>query len=362
MKKGIIWVGLVIMLLPGIVGAADWTEKVKVKGDLRYRHEMIKVEGNDARNRHRIRARIGIEANPADSIKLGFQLASGSDDPVSRNQTLGDTFTAKGIWLDLAYVDLHTDQAPGLNIIAGKMKNPFHKVGSSELIWDSDFNPEGGVLKYVTSNDRAEFFANVGGFWVEERGSDCDTWLFGGQAGVDIAFAEDKGNIGGGFSYYGYGNIKGYGTFYDDDSFGNTLDEGDNYMYDYQIIEFFAELGFKVEDFPLQFFFDYVKNVAENVEEDQGWLVGGKFGKTKDPGSIAFRYIYREIEADAVFATFNDSDFNGGGTDCKGSEFGFDVQVAKAWTASMTYFLNERSANYDTPNFNRLQLDAAFKF
>ena len=89
MKKVIIWVGLVIMMLPGIVGAADWTEKIKVKGDLRYRHEMIKIEDEDARNRHRIRARIGVEANPTDNIKLGFQLATGSDDPISRNQRRG---------------------------------------------------------------------------------------------------------------------------------------------------------------------------------------------------------------------------------------------------------------------------------
>ena len=48
MKRMVILVVLGIMLLPGIVGAADWTEIVKVKGDLRYRHEMIKIEGNDA--------------------------------------------------------------------------------------------------------------------------------------------------------------------------------------------------------------------------------------------------------------------------------------------------------------------------
>jgi len=362
MQRMVIWVSLGIILLPGIVGAADWTEIVKVKGDLRYRHEMIKIEDNDARNRHRVRARLGIEANPTDSIKIGFQLASGSDDPISRNQTLDGGFTAKQIWIDLSYVDLHTDKAPGLNIIAGKMKNPFHKPGSSELVWDSDFNPEGGVLKYSASGDMAEFYTNIGGFWVEERSSDSDTWLFGGQAGVDVSLSDDKANIGGGFTYYGYGNIKGFGPFYEGDTFGNTVDESGNFMYDYKLVEFFAELGIKAWDFPLQFFFDYLKNVAENVEQDQGWLVGTKIGKTGDPGTWAARYIYREVEADAVFATFTDSDFNGGGSDNRGSEFGLDVQVAKAWTAGMTYILNERSATEDTPTYHRLQLDVAFKF
>ncbi|MBN2241637.1 MAG: putative porin [Acidobacteria bacterium] len=361
MKKVIIGVCLVFLLLPGIVGAADWWEVVKIKGDLRYRHETIKVEDQDARNRHRIRARIGVEAKPTDNIKLGFQLASGSDDPISTNQSLDSGFSTKDIRLDLAYLDLHSDKAPGLNIVAGKIKNPFHMPGGTELIWDGDLNPEGAALTYAVSNDSVEFFTNVGGFWVEERSSDCDTWLFGGQAGVDIKIS-DNANMVGGFSYYHYGNLRGYDPIFDDeDSFGNTLGE-DGYLYDYKIMELFAELGFKAGDIPLSFFFDYVRNVAENVKWDTGWLVGATVGKTKDPGSWAFRYNYRVIEADAVLGIFTDSDFIGGGTDGRGSEFGFDVQVAKAWTASMSYFLNERDSEYDTPNYNRVQLDVAFKF
>ena len=362
MKKAAVLAGLGIMMLPGILSAAEWYEKVKVKGDLRYRHEMIKVEGSEARNRHRIRARIGVEAVPTDNVKLVFQLASGSDDPVSRNQTLDGAFVSKDIRIDMAYVDLHTGKAPGLNILAGKLKNPFHIPGSSELVWDPDLNPEGGALKYKISGENIDFFTNIGGFWVEERSSSPDTWLFGGQAGVDISFMNDKANLTGGFSYYGYGNVKGFGPFYEDDPFGNSVDEDGLYIYDYKLFELFGELGFRPGDFPVQFFFDYVKNVADNVAEDQGWLVGASVGETKDPGSWEIRYIYRDVEADAVFATFNDSDFNGGGTDNRGSEFGMDVQVAKAWTAGATYILNDQSASLDTPDFNRLQLDIAFKF
>ena len=361
MSKIVIGACLGILLLPGIVSAASWTDTVKVKGDFRYRHEMIKTEGSDARNRERIRVRIGIEATPTDNVKLGFQLATGSDDPISRNLTLDGGFTAKPVWFDLAYVDLHTDKAPGLNFIAGKMKNPFQRPGGSQLIWDGDMNPEGGAMTYVHSSDRAKFFANVGGFWVDERSKDSDGYLFGSQAGVELQ-ASDKVSITGGFSYFDYGNIQGYAPVYDDDSFGNTLDEAGHFMYDYNLVEVFGELGLKAGKTPVSVFMQYVKNVADSVVDNQGWMVGGEVGKLKDRGSWTVSYKYLDLEADAVFATYPDSDFVGGGTNGKGSIFGLGVQVAKAWTAGMTYFLNETSTIVDTPTYHRMQLDMAFKF
>ena len=70
-----------------------------------------------------------------------------------------------------------------------------------------------------------------------------------------------------------------------------VITEDGLYIYDYKLFELFGELGFRPGDFPVQFFFDYVKNVADNVAEDQGWLVGASVGETKDPGSWEVRYI-----------------------------------------------------------------------
>jgi len=51
-----------LVLLTSILGgttswAANWWETIKVKGDFRYRHEMIDKESKNQRNRQRIRAR-----------------------------------------------------------------------------------------------------------------------------------------------------------------------------------------------------------------------------------------------------------------------------------------------------------------
>ncbi len=361
-----VWaIGLGVLFWPGIANAADsWTDHVKIKGDLRYRHETIAVEDKDARNRHRIRARIGVEAEANDNINLGFQIASGSDDPVSTNQSLDDGFSTKDICLDLAYFDLHFKEAPGLSVIGGKVKNPYRTPGKTELIWDGDLNPEGAAFKYSRKSDDVGFFTNIGGFWVEERSSDVDTWLFGAQAGLEFFLPEKKGSFTIGGTYYNYENTVGKPPIFDSgDSFGNTVDESGRYLFDYDLLELFAEFGFKAGKTPVSFYMDYVRNVADgNISMNEGWLVGTTVGKCSDPYTWAFRYNFRDIENDAVIGVFTDSDFIGGGTDGKGHEVGFDFQVAKHWKAGASYFYNKRGISSESEDFHRLQLDIAFKF
>lgn len=345
--------------------AASWLERIKLHGDLRYRYERIEAEGKDDRNRHRIRARVGLDAKVTDTLDVGFQIATGSDDPVSTNQTLDGGFSSKDVWIDLAYFRWHPESIPGLHVIGGKMKNPFYRPGKTELVWDGDLRPEGVAAKYSKTLANWDFFTNLGGFWVEERGAGGDTGLFGAQAGVKYAFPflDDKGYILIGGSYYDYGNAKGKSPFYDPtDPFGNSVDASGNYLFDYNLVESFAEFGFKVHDIPISLFGNCVINTASAVREDTGWLVGLTVGKCKAPNSWAFRYNYRDLEADAVVGAFTDSDFIGGGTNGRGHEFGFDYQIAKNWRVGVSYFYNEREPSAGEKDYQRLQLDLVFKF
>src|SRR5688500_3344111 len=63
--------------------AAATPPALRFSGDLRYRHEAINEEGEPERNRHRIRARFGVTADVTEKVRLGLQLASGTDDPIS---------------------------------------------------------------------------------------------------------------------------------------------------------------------------------------------------------------------------------------------------------------------------------------
>jgi hypothetical protein len=96
-------------------------------------------------------------------------------------------------------------------------------------------------------------------------------------------------------------------------------------------------------------------------DNDTGYLAGFKVGKAKDPGSWDFRYHYREVEADALFGAFSDSDFIGGGTDGKGHELNFGYQIAKGWKFGVSYFMNDKGLE-EEKDFERVQVDLKFKF
>lgn len=332
----------------------DWVKNIKISGDLRYRHESIDAETDGdwatGRNRHRVRARFNIDTTLDKEWDLGFRLATGSADPASTNQTLDNSFSSKDLWLDLAYFDWHPLSMEGLNVYGGKMKNPFYAVGKNELIWDNDVNPEGIAAKYVMPlGENDKLHVNGGGFWVDEDSGGVDTSLFGAQTYVKHTF-ENKTYLLGGASYFDYGNVKDRGSLQDTwgggtSFFGNTTDTGGTeFESDYEIVEAFTEYGFKINGLPVAIFGNYVQNTIASTSEDEGWLVGFKLNKAKEPGTWDFRYNYRELEADAVLGAFSDSDFIGGGTNGRGHEFGFNYQLTKNVQAGLTYFVNERDS------------------
>jgi hypothetical protein len=361
-----------------------WLENVKLYGDLRYRYEGIDSESGGidkpGRHRNRIRARLGLDAKVTDEIDLGFRLATSepkedakgveNGDPVSTNQSLDNGFSKKPIWIDLAFVKWHPKDT-GFNVIGGKMETPFYRVGSNQLIFDSDLTPEGGAVQYkIPLAGGNELFANAGGFWVNENvlnGSTettVDQSMFGFQGGLKHTF-ENKTYLMGGASYYNYGNLKDQPTIFDaKKGFGNTVftNAAGNtfYVNDFDIVEGFAEYGFNIAETPAAVYGDYVKNIAADTSQDTGWLIGAKYGKCKDPGSWELGYDYRDIEADAVAGIFSDSDFIGGGTDGKGHRFGGVYQLTKNVQAGLTYFLNKKGDNDD--DYRRLQADLMFKF
>jgi hypothetical protein len=349
----------------GLPGNLKWLEKIKLSADFRYRHELIDQQGKKKQNRHRIRARLGLEAQVDDEWGIGFRIASGSADPVSTNQTLEDSFSSKELWLDLAYFRWHPKLIKGSNILGGKIKNPFYKVGDNQLIWDSDLNPEGIAGQYkVPFGTQTELQINGGGFWVDESAAGVDTLLWGIQGYLKYMIGNPDYVLGG-VGYYDYSGIKGRGdlksTWSSSSSFyGNTTSAG-VFASDYDIFEAFAEFGTELMGLPIAVYGDWAKNMAASTGKDTGWLIGGRINKAKERGSWELSYDYRDLKTDAVLGAFTDSDFIGGGTGGKGHRFGFAYQLAKNVQAAVTYFDNEihRSTSID---YKRLQIDLNLKF
>ncbi len=349
--------------------ASSWSERIKVKGDFRYRYQNDSVDlaNRSDRNRQRVRARPAIIATLPSDVEVGFGLATGSDDPVSTNQTLGGAGSSKGINLDLAYFDWQA--IDGLHLVGGKFKNEFVRAGGNGLLWDSDWRPEGFQVLY----EQGMFFANGLANWMaadnSRGGGESLTW--GVQTGVNVPAGPAK--IKAGLSYYDI-PTKGRSCFFEaDDCFGNTgiADPGNPgdflYAFDYKEIEGFAEVAFKAFGLPSQLFANYVKNDAASGN-DTGYAVGAKLGKAKKQGSWEIGYLYEDLEADAVLGLLTDSDFAGGGTDSKGHKVSGGYAFTDASKVKLTYFMTERQDSNGVENggqpydVDTLQLDFSWKY
>ena len=343
------------------IQAAEITDSISIGGDVRFRHESIDQEGKDTRDRQRVRARVSLDAEVAEGVKAKFRLASGSDDPVSSNQTLDGGFSTKDINLDRAFIEWKPVAEADAKLKMGKISSPWAKMKG--LVWDSDLNPE-GVSFHAGGGP---IFFNAAYLVAEERSSDDETFMVGAQVGSDVELS-DMMNAMVGVSYYGWDNMKGFGLLVDDeDSFGNTTVENADgdlvYAEDFGQFQAFGKLSIKA-GIPLALYADYIVNNDADGAEDTGYLVGFGLGKASDPGSWAFDYNFREVQADAVVGAFTDSDYIGGGSDGDGSKLSVKYQLDKNWQFSATYFMTKigiKPGDAGT-DYDRLQLDLIAKF
>jgi hypothetical protein len=334
----------------------EWPHRIAFNADLRYRQEYIDEKGKETRFRHRIRFRTGMKMNLTEDILLGFQLASGDDNPVSNNVTLDHAFSNKDIRLNKAYAQWQFNQR--LKGVFGKFSNPFARPGKTPLVWDSDLIPEGAVLTYSPDG----FDAVVGWFSVEERKSGKDTQLWGSQ--LRKTFALDSGNaLKVAIGYFDYINLQGFPPLYDGKNRGNQLDAAGGYLSDFNELELLAEWHSHLFDKPFMLFGDYTRNTAAATDQDSAWTAGFKYGKAKTPGSWQISYAWLEADADSVVALFNDSDFAGGSTDAKGSLLKFKYAINKKTYAGLTYIDSQKHKASDSPvDYDRLQVDVGWKF
>jgi hypothetical protein len=328
---------------------------IRFAGDLRYRQESINEDAVAERHRQRIRARFGVTADIADRVRVGLQLATGNDDPVSANQTLDTGFNRKSFGVDRAFFTWAATEE--LSFTGGKMANPFFRPANHHLIYDSDLNPEGLALRY----GRGDWFVNYAGLWVEERSAANDSILLGGQFGYRHTL--DNGmRLTAGASYYDYLETQGQTPFWDGDGAGNRVTPTGQYLNDFNLTEVFAELGFTAGERPVTLFADYVVN-SEASDQDTGFAVGASLGQVSKKGDWRFGYIYQELEADAVIGTFTDSDWAGGGTDGKGHVVELNYGFRDRLVFGLRYFLNERGAAAGNEHdYNRLQADVVFNY
>ena len=336
---------------------SSWTEAMRWKGDFRYRYESFNIEDAPNRHRNRVRARAALIADITPTIEVGLGLASGGDDPVSSNQTLGGGGSTKEIRMDLAYFDW--SGLSNTHIVGGKFSNYIHRSGKNGLLWDGDWRPEGTGIKW----DNGRIFANGLGTWIESDSKKGQSFAYLTQAGFRIPIG-DNARLTAGVGYHVF-DTKGSDSFFGDDNdfFGNSFNPvTKTYLHNYEELELFADLSFELFGHPSQIFGNFVQNQAVN-EFDTAFAMGFKYGQAKNKGQWEFGYVYQDLEADSVLGLLTDSDFGGGGTDSKGHVLKGSFAIYKNFNAKFTYFINDIDLKSGEPkDFNRLQLDLSFKY
>ena len=313
-----------------------WLQTFKMGGDFRLRYERDDKDGAVLRERERIRVRFGVEAKASDNMKFVMRLATGTTDPKSTNQTLGQDNLAKPVGFDQAYGEYTANEYFLTDF--GKMKNPI--FSAADMIWDADITPE-GIAPIFTWNGVVEgfdLFLNTGWFVLDElAATKNDPTMYFGQPGFRWQINDDN-SFKLGATVYGFKNIKGtipakaVGTNSGLRSVNGVLTGG--LTYDYNCYSIDADYTIKnvIPDVlpTIGVLAQYIKNPDPSVN-NKGYLYGLRLGseKVSDPLNWQLIYTYRKLEKDAWLDIFPDSDTYGGKTGIKGNKAEFILGVAK---------------------------------
>ncbi len=360
--------------------ARNW----KWKGDLRLRDEVLNVlgTGND-RHRQRIRFRYGVEGKASDQVQVNFRIATGSTtDPISTNQSLNTSFNKKTIVLDLANL-VYAPEVPGLTktqLVGGIMENPLWTV--DPMVWDADLSWDGAAMKLSKDiGSMGSVFANGGAFsLVTDKTEAALLWVLqGGAAVTPFSSSEEEFlknlKLTGALAYHDYVNVTIPGKT--GTTPANVISSNTSTAKDFNQVNPSLELASQVAGYPVSLFGDWVHNAGGSRNINEGFAIGLKAGKAKNPfltfsDGLNFKdgweagYFFERLEPDAAYDEFVDSDFAGGGTNRRGNVAWVTLATLKNSTLGCKYFFGSSAIkdSVSVPKFrhDRIQFDWVTKF
>lgn len=240
--------------------APEWAMRLRFFGDVRVRGESVTFpDGNDNtgsfpnfnsintgapfdvsgyvfspqhnvdqdRQRLRLRARLGLEADLANGFSAGLRIATGENNsPVSTNQSMGlsnqgqgGQFSKYAIWLDRGFLKYETGHDPERKVALslGRFDNPFF---ATEAVWDDDLGFDGvavhgkyrflkGFIPFVTAGAFPVFNTDFNfGTNNPAKFESTDKWLYAVQTGFDWRVKKDW-NVKFGAAYYYFDGVHG---------------------------------------------------------------------------------------------------------------------------------------------------------
>jgi len=346
------------------VAERSFLDRFHFKNDLRLRYESIERDDKSNKYRNRYRLRLGARVDLTNNLEFDVGMRSGFANPTSGNQTFHDDEPLKDYFF----------QSLRFNVLglAYKSGNSTYKLGrhpymmyrpiKSQLVWDNDVSMNG--LNYQYKDDTKIITIGVNQPTLEEASvAKDDVNLFLAQYVHKTKLESAKLNVGAGIYYYD--GLKGNTTLFGKDK-GNTLDVNGLYANDYHIVEGFAEVQLKdIFGMPLK----AAASIAYNFGADDnnfGYDLGIQLGKAKHVGDWQVKYSYTDIQEDAVFGAYSDSDNFGGGSGAKGHAIRAKYKMGKNLYLAGNFFFNtlyaSKSATGVEADYDRVQLDCIVKF
>ena len=365
----------------------DWTKRTTIFGDVRARHEGFyhqphqKTQVVTARNRERLRARLGVRVAFSDELSATIRGASGDpNNPISPNEDLGGNFTRKHFNLDWAYLTFAPGASFGIrpgaaSITLGKFPNPIFRVG--EMVFDEDLSPEGASETFQLLDKPMGALDQVkvhGLQWTfTEISNKEDGWMFGGQVNPTLHFGNVQLEAGVGQFWWLNSDLIAQAlttnksltntNLLDKDAKGTTTGYLSGFNQSSATIA--ATIPHVILNQPLRLFGDYIYNWQAATDDVHGWQAGVRLGQPKVRGDWSIYGLYEHIGQEAAISAFTYSDFGSGGTNLEGPVVGAEYQLLNPLTVSVrnhfTNFIN-RPAGMTNPTLSRLQLDALVKF
>lgn len=315
--------------------ALEWAERIKIKGDMRFRYENEMVDDENEEDRLRIRARLGAYAQVNETTKAGIRLVTAVGSATSTNLSLENDFRSTDVGIDLGYIDWAPKALGGnTNIIVGKMKKPWQKV--NDVIWDGDTNPEGMAIKSKFKVGDIQLIPSAGYYSLDDNGNDSitdDSHLVHAQLAAKMG---KKTKFG--VSFYGFENPN------------NSSESNEERM-----TEIFGQT--QIPGTPVDLYANWVHNSNADApgDDDDAYAIGAK----AKLGNFKLGYEYRDLGVNAVNSNFDNSDFL---SDSEGSIIKAAYKIDKNFTAQATYYTSDSNIQGSDLEVDLLHLDLKVKF
>lgn len=355
-------------LLACTIANAQNLPPMKWSGDVRYRHEELRVDGRTDRSRDRLRARLGVDAEIDEQWHAIARIGTGESaakSATSSNQTLSNAGEDKAIWLNWGYLQWKPQSEIELRL--GKMPNMWWQPVGQQMVFDEEYAPEGLSGQWTKSSESHDIFVSAHAHWLVERDAaagvadSTDAGFFGAQGGF-----KTKGDrqMTATLGVFATTNLAGEPVVAGRGFGGNstrTIGATQVYAHNYNLGVASIEWG--CNQVPLRLGAQVARNFDLGKHNIAGALTA-QWGQVKAKHDWLVSYTLEYIEQDAVFGIVSDSDINEVAADSKGHIIQGKYALSDKVSASLTqyFFDTQVSAAAGPVDYRRTMLDLIAKF